>query len=55
MKTKLAILEIPGTVTKKLGRKLSKRAQKRLGRGFRVLLLTGGMSCKIVDLSVDKN
>jgi hypothetical protein len=48
MRKKVAIIKTGGTLTKKQCKKLTKTARKRLG--IRVLVLSAGMECKIVDV-----
>ena len=50
MKTKLAIIEHPDALTKKQGKSLQKIAKKRLGRKFRVLVVSGGAHVRIEEL-----
>jgi hypothetical protein len=49
MKTKLAIITIRGAITKKQNKQLRRVAMKRLGRGYRVLVMSGGAECQIIS------
>lgn len=50
MKTRLAIIKVPATLSRKQNKQLRKAAKKRLGRKFRVLVLSGDATCEIVNL-----
>jgi F0F1-type ATP synthase delta subunit len=49
MKTQLAIIESRTALTKKQSKNIRKAAKKRLGRKFRVLVLSA-LDCRIVRL-----
>lgn len=53
MKTQLAIINTPTVLTKKQNKTLRRAAKKRLGRKFRVLVVSGGADCRIVSLRED--
>lgn len=44
----LALVEVPGNLTKKQAKTLRKAAEKRLGPEYRVMVLSGGITCKII-------
>lgn len=48
MTKQVAIISSPNMLSKKESKALRKAAQKRLGRGFRVLVVCGGAECKII-------
>lgn len=44
----LALIEVPGNFSKKQAKMLRKAAEKRLGSEYRVMVLSGGITCKII-------
>lgn len=48
----LAVIEVPNALTKKQIKVLRKAAEKRLGPDYRVMVLAGGIHCKIVPAFV---
>lgn len=48
VKKSIALIEVPQSITEEQQKRLRKSAEKRLGPGYRVMVMSGGITCKIV-------